>query len=188
MGMNFGAMAGSRKVNDTKKFENASLIGGMIGDIGSGLINSSLSENNLKYGASKTNALEGQVGNAISMLNPAAGSIYNIANSGLNVLESVVGTGDKYDDYGYNHASGLQRQVSSFTKNLNPVSGIGRALGEGGEGSGFRALASTVPILGSVLQSNYEQKEALDRRTTANKIEESGYQLNKFNYMPNLDV
>lgn len=188
MGMNFGAMAGSKAVKPTDaKLMNTSLLANMLGNTATSFINSGLSDNNLKYGASKTNELESSVGTGLSLINPAVGAAYSVVNSGFNVLESLVNTGNKYDEYGYNHAKGFQRGLSDFTRNLNPISGVGRALSEGGEGSGVRALLSLTGI-GGFVQGAYEQKVALERRKTADSIERSGYEQNKFSYMPNLDV
>ena len=124
----------------------------MAGSAVSSGIDSSNTDYNLKYGSQSETAtgIKDAVGSAI----PVFGAI----NSVMGAAQSVLNKGNDYDEYGYNRNEGHGTAYMALGGLFDPAGSAIRALDEGGEGSGARALLSLTG-LGGVTQFEYEQKQ-----------------------------
>ena len=169
------------------KNNSASLLQGvsLLGNMASSAANASNTDYNVKYGRGDTST-EDTIAAGVGNVFPIFGAAYAAGNA----VGSLWNKANKYDEDGFNHASGFQRNAyMAAGYAFNPVGGISRSLRTGGKGDGARALMTLInPIGAGLLQQKEEQEQALERRDIADKVERSGYEQNKFTYMPNLDV
>lgn len=112
----------------------------------------------------------------------------------LKGLSSSVGDSVKENPMGtISLAAGLGELGASLLPEGSQGAGALSGAGKGasmGMALGPYGAAGGALIGGAIglFNAKKAQAEEQDRRLTESKISESGYQLNKFNYMPNLDV
>jgi hypothetical protein len=162
----------------------------VAGQLGATALDSANTENNLKYGESNSGALRSTAGSVVSAINPVAGLIYSGVNTVLSTAGSAWNNSNKYDEFGYNHASkaqGASYIAAGYT--FDPIGGMMRTAKTGGEGSGARMLMNLVnPIGAGIMQYKHEQEEGADLSQTRDMIRKSNYELNMFQHNPNLIV
>lgn len=158
---------------------------GVASSIGDAAITSNNNENNTKWGTYGDDTEMMKEG-VFSNLGPI-GAIASAANKVGGLIGSALNKGNAYNEYGYNEKDGRGLNYMQAGGLFDPFSMGVRALKEGGEGSGLRAIAGFTG-LGGAAQFKYEQEQALERERLANKEEDDLWKLNQFNYTPNLDV
>jgi len=193
--MGLGSLAGSRKVSlgqrmninfddpeTKKKIGNLTQGVSLLGNAASIGFDASNTDYNLQYGKFDRTIADA-VGGAISPIYSAVAAVGDAIGSAWN-------KSNKFDKYGYNHAGGFQRNAYYAAGGAaDPFSNLTNIMSKGGEGSGYRSLVALFnPIGGSLLQQKADQERGLERRKTAETIEDSNFELNKFIYNPTFDV
>ena len=151
----------------------------------SGAIDGSNTDYNSKYGG-QSESSQGMK-NMVAKNTGAFGAVFSVFDAAGGVAGSAMNKGNAYDQDGYNNNEEHGELYMQMGGVFDPFSSGMRALEEGGEGSGLRALAGFTG-LGGKMQYDYEQEQALERKDLRKKEEDSQWDLNQFNFTPNLDV
>jgi len=178
--------------NPTKKpgftmdnVESASPYIQMAGAAAQAGIDSGNTDYNLRYGG-QSDAAKG-IKSGIASSTGTFGAIFGAVDAIGSTVGSAMNRNNQYNKYGYNQKEGYGQFYMQAGGLFDPMSMSIRALEQGGEGSGLRALAGLTG-LGGAAQFQYEQEQAKLREQEAKMEESSQWQLNQFNYRPDLDV